>query len=220
MTDITAPLTELRAAYRALQSVKRDKKEEITEKYRARIEDEIRAAVEAERYAFAKRLRDMKDEYGLRVTDIQDHVLRTRNWKVWEDLRDYADIAPEQVLRDNAREEKKRKESGLFNPDQYRIDPSAWTNMCDWFVLLTAPDGSDIELPFSYHTVGNTSLIPGGKRWEEVVSEHFESRAAAQEFVNPTIQKLLATGDLAPYEEVKTRYSERRPDGIEYEEGF
>lgn len=103
MTDLTTPLTELRAAYRAYQNAKRDKKEEITEKYRSRMDDEIRAAVQAEKYAFASLLKDRKDFYDLRVTDIQDHVLRTRNWKVWEDIRDFADIAPEQVTRDNDR---------------------------------------------------------------------------------------------------------------------
>lgn len=106
MTDITTPLTELRAAYRAYQNAKRDKKEEITEKYRSRMEDEIRAAVQAEKYAFASLLKDRKDFYDLRVTDIQDHVLRTRNWKVWEDIRDFADIEPEQIIRSNAREAK------------------------------------------------------------------------------------------------------------------
>lgn len=110
MTDITAPLNELRAAYRAYQNAKRDKKEEITEKYRARMEDEIRAAVEAEKHAFAKLLADRKEFYGLRVTDIQDHVLRTRNWKVWEDIRDYADIEPEQISRETARDRKKQEE--------------------------------------------------------------------------------------------------------------
>lgn len=108
MTDVTAPLTELRAAYRAYQSSKRDKKEEIQEKYRTRMEDEIRAAVQAEKYAFASLLKDRKEFYDLRVTDIQDHVLRTRNWKVWEDIRDFADIEPEQIIRENNREATRR----------------------------------------------------------------------------------------------------------------
>jgi hypothetical protein len=109
--DVTAPLTELRAAYRAYQNAKRDKKEEIREKYEARIADEVRAAVEAEKYAFAKLLADRKEFYDLRVTDIQDHVLRTRNWKVWEDIRDYADIAPEQVVREQNRTAKKEADA-------------------------------------------------------------------------------------------------------------
>lgn len=104
MTDLTAPLNELRAAYRAYQAAKRDKKEEIHEKYAGMIADEIRSAVAEEKRAFATRLADMKVRYDLKVTDIQDHVLRTRNWKVWEDIRDYAKIDPEQVVRDNARE--------------------------------------------------------------------------------------------------------------------
>lgn len=106
--DITGVLHELRAAYRAYQSAKRDHKERIREKYETVIADEVRKAVESEKYNFSSLLRDRKERFSLRVTDIQDHVLRTRNWKVWEELRDYADIQPEQVTRDNAREEAKR----------------------------------------------------------------------------------------------------------------
>lgn len=119
MTDITTPLTELRAAYRAYQNAKRDKKEEITEKYRTRMEDEIRAAVQAEKYAFASLLKDRKEFYSLRVTDLQDHVLRTRNWKVWEDIRDFADIEPEQIVRENARELKRLENSHFRWSDDY-----------------------------------------------------------------------------------------------------
>lgn len=107
MTDLTGPLSELRGAYRAYQNAKRDKKEEIQEKYRTRMESEIRAAVEAEKYQFARLLADRKDFYGLRVTDIQDHVLRTRNWKVWEDIRDYAEIEPEMITRSNTKEQER-----------------------------------------------------------------------------------------------------------------
>lgn len=91
MTDLTAPLAELRAAYRAYQNAKRDKKEEITEKYRTQRDEEIRVAVQVEKRAFAKLLKDQKEAYGLRLGDIQDHVLRTRNWKAWVDLRDLAE---------------------------------------------------------------------------------------------------------------------------------
>ena len=118
MTDLTAPLNELRAAYRAYQNAKRDKKEEVTEKYRARMEDEIRSLVNAEKYAFAKRLKDTKDYYDLTVSDIQDHVLRTRNWKVWEDIRDFADIPPESVVRQNAKEAKRLANAvGVWSED-------------------------------------------------------------------------------------------------------
>lgn len=95
--DLPGVLNELRAAYRAYQNAKRDHKERIREKYKTVIADEVRKAVESEKYNFASLLSDRKERFGLKVTDIQDHVLRTRNWKIWEELRDYADIAPEQV---------------------------------------------------------------------------------------------------------------------------
>jgi hypothetical protein len=131
MTDLTGPLTELRAAYRAYQNAKRDKKEEIQEKYRTRMEDEIRAAVQAEKYAFASLLKDRKEFHNLRVTDIQDHVLRTRNWKVWEDIRDFADIAPEQITRENAR----RTANASFH----------WSD--DLLTLTVTKDSKNKELP-------------------------------------------------------------------------
>lgn len=104
--DLTGVLTELRLAYRAYQSAKREKKEEIRQKYEFIIAEETREAVEGAKYTFAKLLKDRKEAFDLKVTDIQDHVLRTRNWKMWEELRDYADITPEQVLRDASREER------------------------------------------------------------------------------------------------------------------
>lgn len=139
MTDVTAPLTELRAAYRAYQSSKRDKKEEIQEKYRTRMEDETRAAVQAEKYAFAKLLKDRKEFFDLRVTDIQDHVLRTRNWKVWEDIRDFADIEPEQIIRENNRDAAKREKAG------YRWDET--DTEFGWALVLTKDAAGELIEP-------------------------------------------------------------------------
>lgn len=163
MTDITTPLTELRAAYRAYQNAKRDKKEEITEKYRSRMEDEIRAAVQAEKYAFASLLKDRKDFYDLRVTDIQDHVLRTRNWKVWEDIRDFADIEPEQIIRSNNRAEKKRTDTG------YRWEETD-TEFGWAFVLTKDADGERID-PEAVMT--DIRVKEGGvlEVWPNVMSE-------------------------------------------------
>lgn len=138
MTDLTGPLSELRGAYRAYQNAKRDKKEEIQEKYRTRMEAEIRAAVEAEKYEFARLLADRKEFYGFRVSDIQDHVLRTRNWKVWEDIRDYAEIAPETITRNNAREEA-RLASAVYRWDEVDT-PFGYA-----LVLLKDADGNPIE---------------------------------------------------------------------------
>lgn len=141
MTDITAPLTELRAAYRAYQNAKRDKKEEIREKYETRIAGEVRAAVEAEKYAFATRLRDLKEYYGLNVTDIQDHVLRTRNWKVWEDIRDYADIQPEQIIREKTRTIAKERAEAEARTHEFKDGVLYWYK---W------NDGTTMESPFIF----------------------------------------------------------------------
>lgn len=104
MTDITIPITRLRASYVAYQDSKRDTRETIKRKYRAIMEAEIQEALDAQKAAFATELRDTKEKYGLTVNVIQDSVLRTRNWRVWEDLRDAADIQPERVIFENVRE--------------------------------------------------------------------------------------------------------------------
>lgn len=120
--DLTGVLTELRLAYRAYQSAKREKKEEIRQKYEFLIAEETREAVEGAKYTFAKLLKDRKEAFDLKVTDIQDHVLRTRNWKMWEELRDYAAITPEQVLRDASREERaKLKAPYRWDDDNYDV---------------------------------------------------------------------------------------------------
>lgn len=147
--DITGVLHELRAAYRAYQSAKRDHKKRIREKYETIIAEEVRKAVESEKYNFSSLLRDRKERFSLRVTDIQDHVLRTRNWKVWEDIRDYADIQPEQVTRDNAREEAKRP---------YRWDRIDYRGEeRDALVWLKDPKGKTAEHPI--HIVVDTRAL-------------------------------------------------------------
>lgn len=105
MTDITIPITKLRASYVAYQNAKKDTREAIKRKYQALIEEETQAALTAQKAAFVTELRETKEAYGLTVNVIQDNVLRTRNWKVWEDLRDFGGIEPEQILQANAREE-------------------------------------------------------------------------------------------------------------------
>lgn len=138
--DLTGTLKELRAAYRAYQNAKRDRKEEIREKYEARIAEETRAAVESEKYAFAKLLADRKEFFNIRVTDIQDHVLRTRNWKVWEDIRDYAEIEPEQVVRDRSRETRTKQKELLKRGFEWNSEYS----------LLTVYKLPDRELPHPF----------------------------------------------------------------------
>jgi hypothetical protein len=179
MTDITTPLTELRAAYRAYQNAKRDKKEEIREKYEARIADEVRAAVEAEKYAFAKLLADRKEFYDLRVTDIQDHVLRTRNWKVWEDIRDYADIAPEQVTRENAKAERDRP---------YRMDDT------DSLVLWWLKDakGKAVDNPLWVRFDAENPTIPDVEREQlPAINAAFGSLGKFYDAIRPTLAEVF-----------------------------
>lgn len=103
--DITAPLHELRTLYR---EVIRDRKvisDEVKEKYREIAANEIRQRTQAMEYAFADRLRTLKEVHGLTVTDIQKHVFHTKAWDVWEKWKDLAGIVPEAVVREQAKAE-------------------------------------------------------------------------------------------------------------------
>lgn len=117
MTDITIPITRLRASYVAYQDSKRDTREAIKRKYRAIMEAEIQEALDIQKAAFATELRDTKEKYGLTVNVIQDSVLRTRNWRVWEDLRDAADIQPERVIFESVREANRIDKQGYRYED-------------------------------------------------------------------------------------------------------
>lgn len=194
MTDLTTPLTELRAAYRAYQNAKRDKKEEIQEKYRTRMEDEIRSAVQAEKYAFASLLKDRKEFYDLRVTDIQDHVLRTRNWKVWEDIRDFADIQPEQISRENAREAKKLENATFLWSEDYAI-----------LTVKRNSRGHVLPEPVTYNMA---NLKKRDKKWNPIPDDeelyistiHADEPYAFGKMVNAEIQRQIDAGHVRPNE--------------------
>jgi hypothetical protein len=173
MTDITGPLNELRAAYRAFQNAKRDKKEEIREKYESLMADEVRKAVDAEKRAFANLLRDRKDFYDLRVSDIQDHVLRTRNWKVWEDLRDYAAIEPERVTVTNA------KEAAALAKSPFR-----WASDYSTLTVLRNSKGADVN-PVTYDMSTNY-FHTGSRVWFPAPTDEAAERAAARSDSTPT----------------------------------
>lgn len=196
MTDLTGPLSELRIAYRSYQNAKRDKKEEIQEKYRMQMEEEIRKAVEAEKFAFAKRLKDTKEFYSLRVTDIQDHVLRTRNWKVWEDIRDFAGMEPEQVTRETAR--------------RIANSPFHWSD--DLLTLTVTKDtkGKELSLPVVFDMTTNRKVRDrwwpeSGSAAENGVSEA-EREAKKQDpafltFVSLEIQRAIDAGEIETRED-------------------
>lgn len=91
-----AAITELRDAYLANAKNKKILRLEITEKYKTIAEQEFAEKTLEGDVAFARRLAALKESYDLRVGDIQDHVLKTKTWRVWEKWRDLANIEPEQ----------------------------------------------------------------------------------------------------------------------------
>lgn len=107
--DDLAVLDELRQAYRSFVEFKRSSRESIRREYLELAEEKIRAEHERALHEFSTFLADMKDRQGLTVGQIQDEVLRTKSWRVWEVLRDAAGIPPERSPRAGAADKPGRK---------------------------------------------------------------------------------------------------------------
>lgn len=118
MVDKSAEIQELAEAYQANRVAKATIRAEVKEKYRAIVAEEIRERQTENDVRFAKRLARVKEMTGLTLREIQDGVLRTRTWSVWEYWRNLAGLAPERVsaglAKDAEREERKpyRVENG------------------------------------------------------------------------------------------------------------
>lgn len=90
-----AVLNELRDAYWNRSMNKRLIRDRIKAKYEGVIYAETQEAIAEIEKEFLDMLKDYKQRYRLRVSDIQDHVLRTRTWTIWTTLRDKAGLEAE-----------------------------------------------------------------------------------------------------------------------------
>ena len=106
MTDFTAEVAHLDAAYRANRVANTTIAAEVKGKYRAIIAEEIRIRRQEADLEFARTLARVKEESGMPLHIIQDRVLHTKSWNRWTYWRDLANIEPERVTIANAREER------------------------------------------------------------------------------------------------------------------
>lgn len=104
MTDYTAEIAELQAAYTANRVANATIATDVRSKYRAIIAEEIRVRREETDKKFADHLALVKERADLPLHVIQDHVLHTKAWNRWTYWRDLANIEPERVTIQNARE--------------------------------------------------------------------------------------------------------------------
>lgn len=114
MKDYTVAVNELRDHYNQLRVFKKSVRTQVKAEFEAKIDFEIQSRIESEELKFAKHLAAVKAREDMPVRIIQDNVLRTRTWSVWERVRDLAGLQPEFVRAEDVRENK-RIEAELSN---------------------------------------------------------------------------------------------------------
>lgn len=107
MKDYTVGVNELRDHYNQLRLFKKSVRAQVKMEYEAKIDFEIKSRTEAEELKFANHLAAVKERDNMPVRVIQDEVIRTRTWSVWERIRDLAGVVPEFVRAEDVREAKR-----------------------------------------------------------------------------------------------------------------
>lgn len=107
MKDYTVGVNELRDHYNQLRLFKKSIRTQVKMEYEAKIDFEIRSRTEAAELSFANHLAAVKERDDMPVRIIQDEVLRTRTWSIWERIRDLAGVQPEFTRAEDVREAKR-----------------------------------------------------------------------------------------------------------------
>lgn len=114
--NLDVEIQELKDAYSARKVAKATIRAEVREKYRAVMAEEIESRQMENDVRFAKRMLRAKESLGLTIRDLQDEVLKTRTWSVWEYWRDLMGIEPERVSASLEKEARK----------PYRLEEGEW----------------------------------------------------------------------------------------------
>lgn len=133
MTDYTAEIAELEAAYRANRVANASIATEVRSKYRTIIADEIRRRKQEVDLDFAHTLARVKARTDMPLGVIQEHILHTKAWDRWVYWRDLANIEPERVSVSAARDAK-------------RIAGSPFRFSADYSTLTVTKDSTGAEL--------------------------------------------------------------------------
>lgn len=154
MKDYTLGVNELRTHYNELRLFKKSVRAQVKMEYEAKIDFEIRSRVEAEELKFANHLAAVKERDAMPVRIIQDEVLRTRTWNVWERIRDLAGVEPEFVRSEDAREGKRQAKAAVWVSE-------------DRTVLTVRKDshGKELEEAVEYDLTTNRKIQ--GRWWPE-----------------------------------------------------
>jgi hypothetical protein len=165
LTDYTSAVAELSAAYQANRVANAVIATEVKNKYREQIRAEIEERKRAADLEFARHLARVKNETGIPLTLIQEHVLHTKSWDRWTYWRDLAEIAPERVAG---------KSSRVQTRDNRAFD---WG---DDYLILTVRMFEKIELDQPVEYDMSTLRKVGGKWWPDAIDSGAERAAVEQ----------------------------------------
>lgn len=118
--DYTNQILALQRARIDMQTEKKIVEVEVKQKYAEQIQHEIQERVATAERIFAGKLKDATDA-GIPQSLIRKEVLRTNVWERWTYWRDLAQIEPERVKTQNARETAKIRERGYEWNDDYSV---------------------------------------------------------------------------------------------------
>lgn len=119
--DYTSQIYALQNARGDMQAAKARNRAEITARYKAKIDLEIKQADRSAELEFARLLREA-NESGVPQSLLRSEVLRTNVWSRWTYWRDLAEIEPERKVMSDAKAERdKYKAAYRWDDDQYDV---------------------------------------------------------------------------------------------------
>lgn len=119
MKDYTLAVQELRDHYNQLTALRKSIRSLVKSEFEPKIDFEIQRRIGLEEEKFANHVAAVKEREDLPVTVIQDHVLRTRSWNRWVEIRDRAGLPGEMVKAEDVREAKLLEKSHFRWSDDY-----------------------------------------------------------------------------------------------------
>lgn len=116
--DHTRTIAALQRRKIDMMSEKKIAEIEVKEKYAARIREEIQRRTEEAEQDFAAALREAVEE-GVPQSLLRSEVLRTNDWRAWTKWRDLAQIEPERVKNQDAKNARVRENATFVWADDY-----------------------------------------------------------------------------------------------------
>lgn len=187
MTDYTAEVAELEAAFRANKIAGASIAADVRAKYRPLIAREIETLKAENDLRFARHLKEVKERSGLPLHVIQDDILHTRTWSAWTKWRDLAQIEPERVVQANHKDDVRRANA-----------PATWDLAEGLFYIRKDKSGADIKPPVAFRVDSIRRPAYDRTKWyaDSVLPESEVLPTGAQLMLHEVIQAAFDDGTL------------------------